>query len=326
MNRIILFSIFYIFYHFQGWAQFAPPVGQEGSTAIHADSSVFIAWANTVEIERGYINIAETSLGYADFGNNTDAFGKADNMVVSLGDAGKAVFYFEEPITNGTGPDFAIFENSMWDDFLELCFVEVSSDGINFFRFPAISNTPDSVQIGSFGTIDASLVHNFGGKYRALYGTPFDLEELKNTTGIDVNQVSHVRLVDVVGSVDPSFASYDSHDHIVNDPWPTPYNTSGFDLDALGIIHSVVGMEELNNSTKDISISFIRKNGIVFIQLHQFSDKGIAQLYNLQGKYQKTFLLISRETSIDLSFLRSGLYIINVQMGNNSLSEKILIN
>ena len=76
--------------------------------------------------------------------------------VVSLGDGGYGILTFDEPIDNGLGWDFAVFENSFSDDFLELAFVEVSSDGINFFRFPATSLTQDIVQVGGFGNIDAN--------------------------------------------------------------------------------------------------------------------------------------------------------------------------
>ena len=44
-------------------------------------------------------------------------------------------------------------------------------------------------------------------------------------------------MVDVVGSIDPAYGSYDSQGTIINDPYSTPYATGGFDLDAIGVIH-----------------------------------------------------------------------------------------
>lgn len=35
------------------WAQFAPATGFDGTTAIHADSSAFVAWATGCTVERG---------------------------------------------------------------------------------------------------------------------------------------------------------------------------------------------------------------------------------------------------------------------------------
>jgi hypothetical protein len=46
--------------------------------------------------------------------------------------------------------------------------------------------------------------------------------------------------VDVVGSITPAYATYDSQGNMVNDPWPTPYSSSGFDLDAVGVINQLV--------------------------------------------------------------------------------------
>lgn len=306
-------------------AQFPPPAGQEGSTAIFADSSVFTGWAETVVVERGFINMDEPSLGYADYGTDSDALGKADNMVVSLGDGGSAIFNFDPPIINGQGPDFAVFENSLWDDFLEACFVEVSSDGENFVRFPAISNVPNDIQLGSFGTMDASLIHNFGGKYRAMFGTPFDLEELKNEPGLDVNQISHIRLVDVVGSIDPAYASVDSQGNLVNDPWPTPWNSSGFDLDALGIIHQAVGIFEFDSSKENIEILFLNDEQKLLIRTSSMAEKVNVSVFDLSGRMFLRIHFASTEKEIDLGFLKNGLYVVNVRAGLFSRSEKILL-
>ena len=123
--------------------------------------------------------------------------------------------------------------------------MEVSSDGNHFVRFPAISLTPESPKIGTFGTLDTRKINNLAGKYRLNYGTPFNLEDLHDSAGIDVHQISHVRIIDAVGCIQNPFATYDSQGHKINDPWPTPFDTGGFDLDAIGVIHySNVGIEE----------------------------------------------------------------------------------
>ena len=81
---------------------------------------------------------------------------------------------FSTPIFDGANWDFAVFENGFSDTFLELAYVEVSSDGINYFQFPCTSYTQDTLQIGGFGSVDATKIDNLAGKYRAHYGTPFD--------------------------------------------------------------------------------------------------------------------------------------------------------
>jgi hypothetical protein len=163
--------------------------------------------------------------------------------VLSLGDAGSIILGFAQPITNGAGYDFAVFENGFTSGslaYLELAFVEVSSNGADFFRFNATSLTPTATQIGSFGLLDATNLNNLAGKYVGSFGTPFDLGELAGTSPLlGVNNVQFVRLIDVVGTINPLYATLDGQGNIVNDPWPTAFGSSGFDLDAVGVLNQV---------------------------------------------------------------------------------------
>lgn len=225
---------------------FAPAAGQPGSTAIYKDSSIIVSWATGIEIYRGYVRIDNPSFTYggsnlASYGYPSIALGAAQESsydVVSLGDGGYVILSFDRPIINGPGPDFAVFENSFSDSFLELAFVEVSSDGERFVRFPAISLTQTQTQVGGFGTIDPTNIHNFAGKYRQGYGTPFDLDDIVDSTDIDINNIRFVKIIDVVGIIDDQYCTYDSQGNKVNDPWPTPFNSSGFDLDAVAVINA----------------------------------------------------------------------------------------
>ena len=105
-------------------AQYAPAAGQPGTTAIYKDSTAFAGWAVSCKVTRGFINIEDTTETYTqgDTTSNHAFFGKPDNAlgkpgsssdVVSLGDGGSAVLTFAHPITNGPGPDFAVFENGL---------------------------------------------------------------------------------------------------------------------------------------------------------------------------------------------------------------------
>lgn len=276
---------------------YAPPAGQAGSTAISKDDPNIVAWATSAVIERGLVDISRPELGYASYGNEANCLGPAQGdiyNVVSLGDGGTATLGFQNPITNGPGYDFAVFENGYSDTFLELAFVEVSSDGNHFFRFNAVSLTDANTQIGPYGSLDATNINNLAGKYRAGFGTPFDLQELSGIEGLDINSVKYVRVIDVVGCIQSAdfnndglvnfvdysrlaaaylsktgdarwdkrcdiaapygvidmadvaefmsqwlaeWSSRDSVGNKINDPWPTPFPTGGFDLDAVGVIH-----------------------------------------------------------------------------------------
>jgi hypothetical protein len=239
-----------LFSSIKSFAQFPGPAGTEGSTAMHKDSSAFVAWATGCTVVRGYQDISNPSLGLASVGDSTMALGIAgSNGVVSLGDGGYAIVTFQNPIKNGIGFDFAVFENAFSDYFLELAFVEVSSDGINYFRFPPTSNTQTTTQIGPFdNTGDATKINNLAGKYRANYGTPFDLQELDGISGLDINHITHIKIIDVVGSINPLYARYDINNNPINDPFPTAFPSGGFDLDAVGVIHhQVTGITETEN-------------------------------------------------------------------------------
>ena len=167
---------------------------------------------------------------------------------------------------------------------MELAFVEVSSDGVNYSRFESISETPTDVQIDNFSYSDCRYLYNLAGKYRVFFGTPFDLEELSGTAGLDINHITHIKIIDVVGSITPDTGSYDSQGNIINDPYPTPFESGGFDLDAIGVIHSTnLHLNELSqntsvfpNPTKDL------------IYLHGF-DVGTKCISNLNGLLITTF-------------------------------------
>ena len=247
--RILITILITGFLSQQVIAQFAPAAGQPGSTALRADSSCFINWASHCHIQRGLKQINQPDSGYASVGTAQSAIGQAStNGVVSLGDGGIATLTFNPPITDGNGFDFAIFENTFLDTFLELAFVEVSTDSQSWARFPNESLTQTKFQTAAFGFTQPTNIHNLAGKYRHPYGTPFDLKDLAMMSNIRINEIRYVRIIDVVGSIDTLYAQRDSKNRIINDPWPTPFASSGFDLDAVGVINQAANMGNENHS------------------------------------------------------------------------------
>lgn len=310
---------------FAAFGQYAPAAGQPGSTAIHADSSVFQAWATTCTVDRGPMDITAPENGTTDYGIDIDGNGAPDNLVISLGDGGTAILEFTNPIKNGSGPDFAVFENSMWYNFLELCFVEVSSNGTDYYRFPAVSLTQTDTQVATFGYLEASHLYNFGGKYEMMYGTPFDLNEMTNITGLDVDHITHVKLIDVVGSVDANYASYDSQGNAVNDPWPTAFGSSGFDLDAVGVIHEAgVGIEESNKLHANIYPQPAKHT--MWIELeYEPSRFANYQLLTSKGTVLQSGKLNSSKTHINTAALKSGLYLLKIITNHSVITQQIVI-
>jgi hypothetical protein len=180
-------------------------------------------------------------------------------QTVSLGDLsadeitagatpGSITLRFDQPFRNGPGWDFAAFENAFTffppdDDklFAELGYVEVSSDGSTFARFPSISLTTEADLFTPFGRafagIDPTDVHNLAGRHGELVGTPFDLADLTalpavQSGAVDLGRIQFVRIVDIPGNG----AFLDSLGQPILDTWNTrdAFGNGGLDLDAVG--------------------------------------------------------------------------------------------
>tara|TARA_R100000027_G_scaffold43940_2_gene33053 strand:+ start:2781 stop:4094 length:1314 start_codon:yes stop_codon:yes gene_type:complete len=234
-----------------------PAAGSEDEAFENSVNGLFLGWADEVD---SYWPVYPTVDPVWRF--PTLALGPVTGDaydVVSLGDMedidfedgvdpGELTLSFSEPIQNLSGADFAVFENALvaWtvnDDgvakvFGELAFVEVSSDGTNFVRFPSVSTTESFVS--SYGEIDPTLVHNLVGKhlngYQRSWGTPFDLSDLLGEAEVvnglvDLDQIRYVKIVDIPGRGDFT----DSLGNPIYDPWST-YGSGGVDIEAVGVI------------------------------------------------------------------------------------------
>ncbi len=304
-------------------AQYAPPAGQPGSTAIAKDSSVFVAWATGCQVIRGPVDITNPGGGIASYGDETAALGPAEGNsadVVSLGDGGQATLTFDVQIADGDGWDFAVFENALNDTFLELALVQVSSNGTDFYTFPAVSLTPDSAQVPTFGEVNCTKINNLAGKYRQGYGTPFDLADFCECGYPDLQHITHIRIVDAVGCIDDEYATFDSQGHKINDPWPTPFETGGFDLDAVGVIH-----------TSGAGIGSKEQSFVVFPNPCQgrFSVRFPYDRNVYISLYSPQRLLLSQKkavpvTDFDLSAFPAGVYFLEVSDGEDVSFVKII--
>ncbi len=212
---------------------YPPAAGEPGSDALSADADSIVGWASVVEdygVGGGVIQEwrdPARALGPAE-GNSFD--------IVSLGEGGVLTLGFNEPVADGLGADFVLFENGFSDTFLEFAFVEVSSDGETYVRFDSASQTEDPV--GQFGGVDPAHIGALGGRYRQGWGTPYDLGALRQhrdviTGDLDLSAIRYVRIVDVIGDG----SVLDSFGRPIYDPTPTE-ESAGFDVDAVGVIHT----------------------------------------------------------------------------------------
>lgn len=210
------------------------PAGVAGSLALDKASPRIVGWAT------GFVSPVQ-------YGADVDAAWRTPERalgpavgtsfdILCLGNGGRATLRFEPPITDGPGGDFAVFENAFNDTFLELGFVEVSSDGEHFARFSS-AYLGDASRAGS-QVQQADFSAGLAGKYRQGYGVVFDLALLRyapevQAGRVDLRAITHVRIVDIIGdgSVEDSFG------HPIYDPTPTT-GSGGFDLDAIAVLHA----------------------------------------------------------------------------------------
>ncbi len=309
---------------------YAPAAGQIGTTAIAKNSSAFIGWATGITVERGPQDIALSNSPMATAGTPSNGMkgGTSGTDIVSLGDGGSATLTFDTPIANGPGFDFAVFENGFKTGgegfaFLELAFVEVSSDGVNFFRFPSHSETQTNTQVGAFTGIDCRYINNLAGKYISGYGTPFDLSDIPDNLLLDKNNITHVKIIDVIGTIDPSFASYDSFANIINDPYSTPFASGGFDLNGIGVINQKT--ETLGNKDFTIdSVTLYPNPASNNIYLNSNEESSLV-IYDITGRIVKSFPK-ANYNEIAVSDINSGTYLFEVTILDKKTVKKIVIN
>jgi len=239
---------------------FVGPAGQGVVDPSNYVNPAFVAWAS------GYLNYQPANFVDPIWAHPTQALGpvSGDNtQVVSLGELnaeqiaagaqpGRITMTFVMSIGNGTGTDFAVFENGHIRGagfFAELAYVEVSTDNVYFARVPSVSLTPNPV--GNYGTIDPTDVYNLAGKHANAYGlswgTPFDLQCLANDPLVqaglvDLYFINYVRIVDIPGSG----AFLDGAGSPIYDAWPT-WGSGGFDLEAVGILNKSPSPGDANN-------------------------------------------------------------------------------
>lgn len=190
-----------------------------------------------------------------DSGNN-DA-----EEVFSLGHGGSITLDAGDWVLDGEGPDFVIFENAFRiggnDDvfFIEAAFVEVSEDGINYFRFPndydplSVSEAPQAFP-GSFRgfagvrPVFANLDPDGDGDTSDFIdpgdpalsgGDPFDLATLGLT------RIRYIRIIDTGSALRaPGTESLDDGGDRIEDQGnltPPSGNKDGFDLDAVVLLN-----------------------------------------------------------------------------------------
>ncbi len=323
MNKFIL--LLFIVPGFLHAQSFHPAPGNPGTNAIKRDSSCFVSWASGGTVQRGYLDIADTTItisgsNRASYGNLNLALGPATGSVtdvLSLGDSGIATLSFEQFIMDGPGYDFAVFENGFMDDYIEMAHVEVSSDGIHFFRFPSTTEIPTAVQASNATYTDCRLINNLAGKYRIGYGTPFDLNDLPNDPNLNKSAVTLVRIIDVIGAVSDHVTT-DQFGTTINDPYPTAFESGGFDLEAIGIINGTLGVDDLET----LNVKVFPNPAADHIQIIVTGEADLS-LYSTDGRLILTKKHLN-STFISMDEFATGMYYLQVNQNGKQQNLNIL--
>jgi len=226
--------------------------------AILANDSRFTQWANQIDSNRTVFAPRGSTVINQIGGFNS--LGDLDATQIASGmSPGYLTVTFPSGIRNGAGHDFAVFENggaflAAPLLFAELAYVEVSSNGSDFARFPSISlnrETDLAINFGrAFASLDTTKVFNLAGKHQSGFGTPFNLDDLMTdslVTGglLDLNNIQFLKLVDIPGNG----AFKDSLGNSIFDAWLTTGGSGGFDFRlgpglGVGVLNSIAAVPE----------------------------------------------------------------------------------
>jgi hypothetical protein len=210
----------------------APP--DATTTAVASDDPRIVGWAQGVAAYEAGSGVTDPKWMMP--GKALGPVGTDNLEVVVLGNGGSITLSFSSSIVDGAGWDFAVFENGFANDqFLELAFVEVSSDGISFARFDSAFRGPVAPCASCSGK--ATGIGGLASTYRFGFGTPFDLAALRSSPpvrsgAIDLSSIRYVRIVDIVGDG----TTVDSFGRAIIDP-SIGGPTAGFDLDAVAVLN-----------------------------------------------------------------------------------------
>jgi hypothetical protein len=213
------------------------------------------------------------------FGGSTD--------VTTLGVSGSLTLEMSSPAVNGPGTDLIVCENPfllLTDptlSFAEICTVEVSTDNVNFARFPIRYAGPPGPFL-PFETAKLAWYSGFSGSRPVLTSVPlgpspldvvhagadaFDLADLADHPLVlggllDLNSISYVRLTDVDTGT------------LVDDFGTTVWDC-GLDSSSSSDIDAVIGVNNLGNQLSGRPKVELSLDAAGFLKLHVFDVDGL---------------------------------------------------
>lgn len=206
--------------------------------------------------------------------------------VCTLGVGGQLTLGFAVTIANGPGADLTVFENPFvyaGEVFSEVAYVEVSTDGVQFARFPSHYSGPSTgftgftapwgtysgltgcipvlanVATNTIDPLDPVLSGGEAFDLSALIGDP-----LVTSGAVNLNAIHFVRLLDV-----PHASGLDSYGNVI---WDNSGPTGTADIDAVAVINDTSTM---TSTQPAVSLYF---DGLGYLNLDISDPNGFADI------------------------------------------------
>jgi len=149
------------------------------------------------------------------------------------------------------------------------------------------------------------------------------LTELADTPNLDVQNITHIRIIDVIGTIEEEYASFDIEGNKVNDPYPTAFPSCGFDLDAVAVLHEVGSVNVLESVDNELIRVFPNpvKSGDNLFLYFENEQNYTAVLKDINGIKRGVF----QNGKLQLSQLARGVYFVEVKFNERQNIKRIVI-
>jgi len=172
-------------------------------------------------------------------------------------------------------------------------------------------------------------INNLAGKYVSGFGTPFDLAELTDIPNLDISAITHVKLIDVIGSIADSLATIDAFGNKINDPFPTPFDSGGFDLDAVGVIHENTSTAINDQPLIELVTIYpnpLTKNRLLHIDFPTPIPTNLKiELFSANGGLRRIHTVQENSFTLSFSDLPKGIYFLKINDNEQSIVKKIMV-
>ncbi len=126
-------------------------------------------------------------------------------------------------------------------------------------------------------------------------------------------------MIDVVGSIDPQYGTYDAFGHIINDPFPTITYSAGFDLDGVAVLNEMLGIH--NAEATALRMYPNPANGNVRLTFEAQASRSEVVVYDMAGRKVMAMPVEAGVNAISLNTaaLADGVYMVRMGTGVEKL-------